>query len=54
MSESKEFIKALFLDWANYYRCLGSLTKLKDVSKAWREWQGTITPSIRNNEILDS
>jgi hypothetical protein len=47
MAESKEFIKALFVDWANYYRCSGSPTKTKDVNKAWREWQGTITPSMK-------
>ncbi len=47
MAESKEFIKALFLDWSNYYRCSGSPTKTKDVNKAWREWQGTITPGMK-------
>jgi hypothetical protein len=37
MAESKEFIKALFVDWANYYRCSGSPTKTKDVNKACRK-----------------
>ena len=47
MSESKEFIKALFLDWSNYYRCAGSPSKTKEVNKAWRAWQGTITLSMK-------
>jgi len=47
MSESKEFIKALFLDWTNFYRCGGSPSKSKDVNKAWRAWQGTITPGMK-------
>jgi len=46
-SEEKEFIKALFLDWSNYYWCSGSPTKTKDINKTWREWQETITPSMK-------
>lgn len=49
MSEDKEkeFLKAVFLDWANFYRCSGSPTKSKDVNKVWQEWQGTITPNMK-------
>ena len=47
MAESKEFIKAIFMDWANYYRCSGSPTKVKDLNKTWREWQGTITLGMK-------
>ena len=47
MNEDKEFIKVLYLDWANFYRCVGSPTKTKDINKAWSQWTKTVEPSTK-------
>lgn len=46
-SKEREFVKQLYLDWANYYQCVGSPTKTKDINKAWSKWTRSIKPDTK-------
>jgi len=43
----KEFVKQLYMDWANYYRCAGSPTSSKQANKVWQQWVKTVNPNVK-------